>query len=489
MALKVFNTLTRKKETFKPLHPGQVKMYCCGPTVYDFLHVGNFRGAVFYNLVFHWLQESGYEVEFVYNFTDVDDKIINRANSEGVEAKAVAERFIEEFKKDFAALGLTPHSQNPRATEHIENMISRIKELEAKGKAYAVDGEVFYSVRDFAEYGKLSGRKLDDLQAGSRIDVDEKKRDPADFSLWKPAKEGEQSWQSPWGAGRPGWHIECSTMVRALLGEQIDIHGGGLDLLFPHHENEIAQAEGETDKPYVRYWLHNNMFTFDGAKMSKSLGNIRTMRSFLEEYHPEVFKYLVLSSHYRSTAEFSDTTIRDAVNGLARVYSALAVAETFEAGQEREFEPAKTGGLADQFKKLEEKIRQALDDDFNTPVVIGSVFEAVKLFNGKVKRGVPASDKLVAQSRCFLSLVERYGQMLSLFDQAPAKLLRELDDMLLKHKNLERNKIDALVAKRDAARADKDWARSDELRDELAAMGIMVNDLAGGSHWEVDKSS
>ena len=324
--LKVYNTLTRKKEDFVPLTEGQVSMYCCGPTVYDYLHVGNFRGAVVYNFVRNWLEKSGLKVNFVYNFTDVDDKILQRAVKEQSTAHEIAERYITEFKKDFTTLGLRPHSSNPRVTEHMDGIIRMIQKLIDNKKAYAVDGEVFYSIRSFPDYGKLSQRKIDDMIAGSRVEVDAKKRDPLDFTLWKPAKAGEQSWPSPWSAGRPGWHIECSCMIHDILGEQIDIHGGGMDLVFPHHENEIAQGEGASGKPYARYWLHNNMFTFSGAKMSKSLGNIRTMRSFLEEFPAEVFKYLVMSVHYRSESEFSENTIAQAISGLARVYSALKVA-------------------------------------------------------------------------------------------------------------------------------------------------------------------
>ncbi|MBY0316265.1 MAG: cysteine--tRNA ligase [Bdellovibrionales bacterium] len=485
MSLKVYNTLSRTKEDFKTLEPNTVKMYCCGPTVYDFLHVGNFRGAVFYNFVRNWLESLGYTVTFVYNFTDVDDKIINRAVAEKTTASAVAEKYIEEFKKDFAALHLKPHEHNPRVTQHIDSIIRLIEKIIDNHKAYVVDGEVFYSISSFSEYGKLSNRNVDDMLSGARVEVDPKKKNPMDFTLWKPAKPGEQSWPSPWGEGRPGWHIECSCMIKDILGEQIDIHGGGMDLIFPHHENEIAQGEGASGKQYAQYWLHNNMFTFSGAKMSKSLGNIRTMRSFLEEYNGEIFKYLVMSVHYRSEAEFSEQTISNAISGLTRVYTALRTAETYKV------EPQLNLPGVPEFKKaIDEaqlRIKESLNDDFNTSKAFAEVFEIVRLYNSKFKVGAKITAELKTVSTLFLEFVKSYGKTMALFQENPTDFLKQIDKMLIRQKNLDVKKIEELVERRTQARKDKNFQLSDQIRAELTAMGIEVRDAANETLWEVIK--
>ena len=328
MSLHIYNTLSGKKETFYPLKPPAVKMYCCGPTVYDLLHVGNFRGAVVYHLCRQWMEKGhNYQVKFVYNFTDIDDKILQKAQELKISWKEVAEKFIEAFWQDFNALKLRSHTFNPRATEYIDSMVDMIKKLVEKKKAYVSRGDVIYDIDSFKEYGKLSHKKVGDLQAGKRVAVDDKKKNPLDFVLWKKSKKGEPGWDSPWGQGRPGWHIECSAMNCVLLGEQIDIHGGGMDLIFPHHENEIAQSEAFSEKPFVRYWIHTNLITFSGQKMSKSLGNIYRMRSFLEKYGGELFKFFVLSVHYRSTLDFSEKTLHQAIGQLAKIYSSLNVAQ------------------------------------------------------------------------------------------------------------------------------------------------------------------
>lgn len=487
MELQVYNSQTQKKEKFEPLVPGQVKMYCCGPTVYDFLHVGNFRGAVFYNFVQNWLKALNYDVTYVYNFTDVDDKILKRAKDEGVNAAEISERFIKEFWQDFYALKLSPHTYNPKVTEYIAQIVTLTEQIIAKGRAYVVDGEVFYSIENFKEYGKLSHRKPEDMLSGARIEIDPKKRNPLDFSLWKPAKPGEQGWPSPWGEGRPGWHIECSAMARALLGDQIDIHGGGMDLIFPHHENEIAQSEGASDKPYVRYWLHNNMFTFSGAKMSKSLGNIRTMRSFLEKYNGEIFKYLVLSVHYRSEAEFSETTINNAVAALGRIYSALNRAKEYASGVV-DLKTPETERMMSQIEKSQTAIRDSLNDDFATPQAMAQLFDCVRLFNqlvpsGSKKQGAPGT---IAQ--LFYNFVTQYGEPLALFQEEPGEFLTKLDDMLMEQKGLQREEVDKLVQARVAARKAKDYAESDRLRDQLNQIGIEIRDAIEGTFWEVRKS-
>jgi len=485
MPLKVYNTLTRKKEDFQPLEPGKVKMYCCGPTVYDFLHVGNFRGAVFYNFVKNWLEKSGFKTTFVYNFTDVDDKILNRATKDGVTAKDVAERFIGEFKKDFSSLGLKPHDKNPRVTEHMQGIVRLVEDLIAAGKAYVADGEVLYSIKSFPEYGKLSNRNVEDMQAGARVEVDPKKKDPLDFTLWKPAKPGEESWPSPWGEGRPGWHIECSCMIRDVLGEQIDIHGGGMDLIFPHHENEIAQGEGASGKQYARYWLHNNMFTFSGAKMSKSLGNIRTMRSFLETYPAEIFKYLVMSVHYRSESDFSDATIENCIAGLARIYSALKIADEM-TGSESATTPA-VQNFEKAIQEAQKNMNEAYDDDFNTSKAMADIFEIIRQFNQKVKFGVKATPEIQTFSKLFKNFVVSNGALMALFQEPAAPFLKAIDQMLIRQKNLDVTLIEDLVKKRFQARTEKNYAQADDYRKQLNGMGIEVRDAANESHWEVIK--
>lgn len=482
--LRVYNTQSRKMEDFVPHQPGQVKMYCCGPTVYGLLHVGNFRGAIFYNLVRHWLEEIGYKVTFVYNYTDVDDKIIDRAKKENKTSAEVSEFFISEFEKDFARLGLKKHDKNPRVTQHMQDIKDMVTTLIEKKKAYvAADGEVLYSIKSFEGYGKLSNRNPDDLKAGVRIEADQKKQDPLDFALWKPSKPGEPSWEAPWAAGRPGWHIECSAMAKSLLGDQIDIHGGGMDLIFPHHENEIAQSEGCTGKPFAKYWLHNNMINFSGAKMSKSLGNIMAARDFMDQYNPEVFKQMILSVHYRSISDFGEQAIEYAIQGLARIYSALAVADLY----------AKEGAATPdaQFDKVLDQawveITEALNDDFGTPQAFAKIFEVVRLFNSQVKRGLKISPAIVGKSQSFKKFILRFGGLMALFQEPPAQFLRTLDDMLLTKKNLKREEVDQIVRARAEARAAKDFKKSDQYRDQLLAMGIAVSDTATGSEWEVAK--
>lgn len=519
--LKVYNTLTRKLEDFVSLEPGKVKMYCCGPTVYDLLHVGNFRGAVFYNFVRNWLEHLGYQVKFVYNYTDVDDKIINKSLVEGLSAKEVAEKYIHEFETDFKRLGLRSHDVNPKVTEAMPEILKMVQELIEKKKAYVAGQDVNYSIKSFDGYGKLSGRNPDDLLSGVRIDKDEQKQNPLDFALWKSAKPGEPAWTSPWGEGRPGWHIECSAMIRKHLGEEIDIHGGGMDLIFPHHENEVAQSEGCTGKPFVKYWLHNNMLNFGGAKMSKSLGNVRSGRSFMDEYHPEIFKYMMMSVHYRSVSDFSEESIENNIRGLARIYSAMALAESLiesandaEKGYlQNELNQARGGvggsrsrsgadGLAqEQFEKAKvqisdfqksidlawTQIQESLNDDFGTPEAFARLFEITRLFNQQAKRGMKVNPQVLLRSAKYLKFVHQFGDLMALFEMQASRFLKELDEMLLRKAKIERSEVESLVNERLNARMLKDYAKSDEIRNKLTAMGISVSDLQEGSHWEVTK--
>lgn len=483
MALKIHNSQSKHLEEFVPLNPGQVKMYVCGPTVYNFLHVGNFRGVVVFNMVRNWLEYLGYKVTYALNFTDVDDKIINRAHEMGMNPSELSEKYIAEYKKDFASLGLRPHDMNPKVTEHMDDIRSMVQTLIEKKKAYETQGDVLYSIESFDGYGKLSGRNTDELVAGARVEVDEKKRNPMDFALWKAAKPGEVSWPSPWGPGRPGWHIECSAMIQSLFGDSIDIHGGGMDLIFPHHENEIAQSEGCTGKTFVKYWMHNNMLNFGGQKMSKSLGNIVTMREFLEMYNAEIYKWMILSTHYRTLSDFGDEAVERAVGGLSRVYSALATAETYLAPDVTQEDAGFTKVTAEAWKKVE----AAMNHDFGTPEVFAAVFEVVRQFNAQVRRGLKVTPTVQGKALAFRNFIRKIGGMMSLFQEPANKFLVKLDDMLLKKMNLERATVDALVAERGAARAAKDFAKSDELRGKLTEMGISVSDTPEGSFWEVSK--
>jgi cysteinyl-tRNA synthetase len=464
MALVVYNTLTNQKEKFVPLEEGKVKLYLCGPTVYDYLHIGNFRGPITFNLMRNWLEFTGHKVTFVYNYTDVDDKIIKRANEEGVD-----------FEKDFKALGLRPHDHNPKVTDHIQDIIDFVKNLVDQEKAYVIDGEVFYDIGTFKDYGKLSGKNLDENVAGQRVEVDSRKKNPADFVLWKPAKAGEPSWESPWGGGRPGWHIECSAMIKSILGEQIDIHGGGIDLIFPHHENEIAQSEGCNCKKFCNYWIHNDFINMGDEKMSKSLGNIMTGRNFMETYSPEVLKYLFLSAHYRSVMSITDDKIGQAISALTRIYSSLklakdTIAEVDGAGQA-------DAGFTKKLGEFDNKIKKALNDDFNTAQFISLVFEAVRTFNAlgfankKKKNAVHKGN-----SEAFWEWMQKYGQMSALFYEDPDETLNRLEEILIKVHKVEISKVEELLLKRNEARDAKDWSAADTIRDELNSMGIELMD-------------
>lgn len=483
MSLKIHNSQSKQLEEFVPLTPGQVKMYVCGPTVYNFLHVGNFRGPVVFNMVRNWLEHLGFKVTYALNFTDVDDKIINRAHELGMSPGELSEKYIAEYKKDFSMLGLRPHDMNPKVTEHMDDIRSMVESLVAQKKAYEAQGDVLYSIESFEGYGKLSGRNTDDLMAGARVEVDEKKRNPMDFALWKAAKPGEVSWPSPWGPGRPGWHIECSAMIKNLFGDQIDIHGGGMDLIFPHHENEIAQSEGCTGKAFVKYWMHNNMLNFGGQKMSKSLGNIVTMREFLEMYNAEIYKWMILSAHYRTLSDFGDEAVERAVGGLSRVYSALSMAETYLTPEVTQEDAAFAKITQEAWKKVEE----AMNHDFGTPDAFAAVFEVVRQFNAQVRRGMKANPAIQGKALSFSNFIRKVGAIMSLFQEPAHEFLIKLDDMLLKKMNLDRSAVDTLVAERGEARAAKDFAKSDELRTKITALGISVSDTPDGSFWEVTK--
>ena len=480
--LKIYDTAVKQKRDFVTLKPNHVKMYCCGPTVYDYLHIGNFRGAVFFNFVRNWLEFLNYKVEYIYNFTDIDDKILNRSQSENISPQKLAEKYIKEFKKDYNALKLTPHTANPRATETLLEIIKLIKRLIREKKAYEIEGDVFYSVADFKSYGILSGRKTEDLLTGARIEVDKRKQNPLDFALWKKTKPGE-AWffESPWGKGRPGWHIECTAMIHKFLGEEIDIHAGGSDLIFPHHENEIAQSTAVTNKKYAQFWMHNNMIVTEGDKMSKSLGNMISMREFLTQYPGELFKFLILSVHYRSPLQFSTKTLQQALISLSKIYSSLAKAKQLLTDNKE------IPYFEKEILQAEEKIQKAFNDDFATPKAFSILFSLLNLFQKQIEDKKLPLEKKASTAKKYLSFFKKYGQALSLFQEEPRSFLNSLEDKLLEQKNLNREAIQKKVEERFLARKNKDFKKADRLRKELDQIGVEVRDTAHESEWEIKK--
>ena len=466
--MKVFNTLTKKKEEFVPLEEGKVRMYVCGPTVYNYIHIGNARPMIVFDTVRRYFEYKGYDVNYVSNFTDVDDKIIKKAIEEQVSAQEISQRYIAECKKDMAGMNVKPATKHPLATEEICGMVEMISELIEKGYAYEKNGTVYFSTRKFKDYGKLSHKNLDDLRSGGRsllVSGEDEKEDPLDFVLWKPKKEGEPFWKSPWSDGRPGWHIECSVMSRKYLGEQIDIHAGGEDLVFPHHENEIAQSEAANGKEFARYWMHNAFLNIDNRKMSKSLGNFRTVREISEQYDLQVLRFFMLSAHYRSPLNFSAELMEASKNGLERIINATdnlkhliasVAAEEMSAEEKEAF--SKTDAYVEEFEK-------AMDDDFNTADAIAAIFELVKYAN---TTATAESSKEYLQS--LLDRIVKLGDVLGLILDKKEELL-DAD-------------IEKLIEERQAARKAKDFARADAIRDELLEKGIILKDTREGVQWK-----
>lgn len=467
--MKIYDTMTRFKEEFRTIEPGKVRMYVCGPTVYNLIHIGNARPMIFFDTVRRYLEYKGYEVNFVSNFTDVDDKIIKAAVEEGVDASVISERYIAECKKDMAGMNVRPASYHPRATQEIDGMIAMIQDLIDNGHAYvAEDGTVYYRVSSFPDYGKLSHKNVEENQAGLRtlkVRGEEAKEDPNDFVLWKPKKEGEPYWESPWCEGRPGWHIECSVMSKKYLGESIDIHGGGEDLVFPHHENEIAQSEAVSGKQFVRYWMHNAFLNIDNIKMSKSLGNFKTVRQISEEYDLQVLRFFMLSAHYRSPLNFSREMMDGAKASLDRILTAMDHLRDCLAGAaERELTDTETSELA-AFDALREKFEAAMDDDFNTADAISAVFEMVKRANITVTK-----ESAAAYIRSVKELLEKLLEVLGIHAER-------------KEESLDA-RVEALIEERQTARKEKNYARADEIRAELTAMGILLEDTKEGVKWK-----
>ncbi|MDT8444155.1 MAG: cysteine--tRNA ligase [Desulfuromonadales bacterium] len=490
MPLRVFNTLSGKKEEFQPLVPGKVGMYVCGVTVYDYCHIGHARANIVFDIVYRYLQYSNYDVTYVRNYTDVDDKIIARANQRGISSQELSEKFIQAFDEDMAALGLRKPTHEPKATAYMAQIITLVERLIDKGLAYESAGDVYYSVDKFSSYLKLSKRNMEEMLAGARIAAGEQKRNPMDFALWKAAKPGEPNWESPWGAGRPGWHIECSAMSSSLLGTTFDIHGGGRDLIFPHHENEIAQSEGATGKPFVKYWLHNGFVNVNQEKMSKSLGNFFTIRDILKSYDPEVVRFFILSAHYRSPIDFSDQNLEESRTGLSRFYEALALldknlATRVAADTKRGQVPEALTEPVDKLVRLEERFRNAMDDDFNTALAIGHMFDAVRAVN----RILTEENLLHGSLAAILSKAHddllRLGDVLGILGSNPAAWLARSAREGLADAGLSGAKIEALIAERREARARRDFARADRIRDELAAKGVLLLDSPEGTTWKV----
>ncbi|MBU4316068.1 MAG: cysteine--tRNA ligase [Proteobacteria bacterium] len=479
MPIKIYNTLTRKKEIFLPVEPGKVKMYVCGPTVYDSSHIGHARSVVVFDVVNRYFKIQGYDVTYVRNFTDIDDKIINRANELGVDTQTLTKRFIKEFYADMDALHVERATLEPKATDHIDDIILVIQRLEAKGLAYASGGDVFFRVGKFEGYGKLSGRKLEDMQAGARIDIDENKENPMDFVLWKAAKPGEPSWKSPWGEGRPGWHIECSAMSSHFLGETFDIHGGGKDLIFPHHENEIAQSEGAFDKPFVRYWMHNGFVNINKEKMSKSLGNFLMIKDVLKAYHPEVVRMFLLSSHYRSPIDFSDQVMEESKTGLDKIYALLERIERIPG-------PSKKNVRSEEHQDLWNRFCEALDDDFNTAQGIGVLFDGARLLNRLLDE---SGDKLSSEKAAIIYSGKRdmlrMGQALGTLQQSPRDYFESQKTRAVEKKNLDVSEIESLIQKRAEARKEKDWKKADIFRQKLSDLNIVIEDRADGTIWKI----
>ncbi|MBQ3403121.1 MAG: cysteine--tRNA ligase [Synergistaceae bacterium] len=480
MSLVLFNDLTRQKETFTPIKPGHVSFYSCGPTVYGYIHIGNARPFIVFDVLRRWLEHEGYTVTFVQNFTDIDDKMIHRANKEGITVKELAEKFIGEYYKDTDALGIHRPNVAPRATDHVPEIISIIERIIANGHAYVSDGDVYFDIRSWPKYGSLCKQNLEDLEAGARVEPGEKKRDPLDFALWKAEKPGEPSWDSPWGKGRPGWHIECSAMSSKYLGENIDIHSGGVDLTFPHHENEVAQSEAASNsgKPFVNYWLHNGFLLLNKTKMSRSLGNVLTAHEAIERYTPLAVRFFLLSAHYRSPINLAldpDTHVSESlvhaaagVERLRNCRSDLDFAAKTRADDASAFDVEK---YQSELEELHGKFCEAMNDDFNTAAAIGILFDVVYLINTSLKENETLPGKFFKLSK---DALKEYDDILGVIGPDDAE--DEHDD--------ESAEIERLIQERADARKAKDFKRSDEIRDELKARGIVLEDTPQGTKWK-----
>ncbi len=482
--MKIYNTLTGRKEEFIPLLPNKVKIYACGVTVYDYCHIGHARGAIVFDVIRKYIRHKGFEVKYIRNFTDIDDKIIKRAKQEGIAWDAVAKKYTDEYYKDMDRLGVGKADVEPKATEHIEEIIHIVKGLIDKSYAYEIDGSVYFEVEKFSEYGKLSKRDREEMMAGARVEIDERKKNPMDFVLWKKSKEGEPFWESPWGLGRPGWHIECTAMSIKHLGESFDIHGGGADLLFPHHENEIAQSEAYTGKPFARYWVHNGFITIDKEKMSKSLGNFFTIKEVLDKFDPEVVRFFLLSTHYRSPIEFSDEQLREAESSIDRYYTTVVRINDFlekKEGGKEEFSDA--GKIFEELLlSFREKFEEAMDDDFNTALALGHIFELIREANRFLDNkpsGLKDRELLLKTKELLLET----GIILNIFGRTPDEWYLSLMEM--RKVGLSEKDILEKIKERQDARQRKNWHMADTIRKELEEKGIILEDKKDRTDWKV----
>ena len=486
MSIEILNTKTGRKGPLVPMEEGHVKLYVCGITAYDYCHIGHARSALVFDLIVRYLRHRGYKITFIRNFTDIDDKIIKRAQEQNTTCEELSNRFIATFHEDMTRLGILPPTAEPKATEHVGEIISMVEELIAKGLAYSVGGDVYYRVTGFAGYGSLSGRNLEDMQAGARVSVNEMKEHPMDFALWKGSKPGEPAWESPWGPGRPGWHIECSAMSRKYLGDTFDIHGGGKDLVFPHHENELAQSEGASGQEFVRCWVHHGFVTIKDEKMSKSLGNFLTIREVLDAFPPEALRLFIFSTHYRNPLDYSEAAMQDAVAGLNRLYGCLAEIELLPATGSESTNSGISGKDRQKIDSLPERFHKAMDNDFNSAQALGHLFEVVKLLN-KVRQHLPANPTSadLAQLRHWGTTVRELANVLGLLTEEPVAHIRKERERVLASLTISTPEIEALIAERALAREQKDWARADAARDQLLAAGVELMDGPNGTTWQV----
>lgn len=486
MAVTFYNTISRKKNPLIPINSNHINIYVCGITAYDYCHIGHARSTLVFDMIVRYLRFRGYDVTYVRNFTDIDDKIIKRAQEQNTTTEELANRFIDAFHEDMQSLGNIKPSLEPKATEHIAEMITLIQDLIAKDFAYEVDGDVYFRVDRFSEYGKLSGRNLDDMMAGARISINENKHNPMDFALWKKSKPGEPIWDSPWGDGRPGWHIECSAMSKKYFGDTFDIHGGGKDLIFPHHENEIAQSEAASHKTFVQNWIHHGFVTIKDEKMSKSLGNFLTIREILEKYSAEVLRFFTFSTHYRSPIDYSDNAMQDAETGLDRLYSCLAEIQKLPSEGQSDKQMVAGKKNITKIQTIEDRFIKAMDNDFNSAQAIGHIFDVVKSLN-TIKQSLPP-----APSQSDLDLlhkgaddIKKLTATMGLLQQDAFQYIKDKQQKVLEQLDIDISAINVLIDERNQARNDKNWAKADEIRDKLLDMQIEIKDDAEGTSWQV----
>jgi len=488
MSIEVYNTLTAAKEKFEPAPSGKIGMYVCGPTVYDSCHIGHARAAVVFDVVYRYLKYKGFDVKYVRNYTDVDDKVIKRANDEGRNFKDVADFYIEEYDRDMASLKVLTPDERPRVTTHMTEIVEMVKVLIDRGYAYESGGDVFFDVGSFADYGKLSKRDKEDMLAGARVDINELKRNELDFALWKSAKPGEPQWDSPWGPGRPGWHIECSVMSSKYLTMPLDIHGGGIDLIFPHHENEIAQSEAATGiKPFARYWIHNGHVTTRGEKISKSLGNFIPIAQLSQRWHAEAIRLFLLSSHYRSPVDFNDEALDIAQEHIDRFYGAIDRAEEKARAKGKKDMPLPASGeeLVRKLDSIKEKFEKAMDSDFNTAEALARLMELLKVVNRFLDQAREASPKHRELAGKAGAVIKEFGAVLGMFDEEPGKYLEEIKRRKIAKAGINHAEIEDMVSRRSEARKRKDWAEADRIRDELLEKGVVIKDGSEGTKWSV----